>query len=115
SGTPKRVFRYDIVGPVTGNATALFNDYMWSEKGYTAPFLSTGTHYVIIAPAVVFAGQSFWLTIAVIDSTATTKQDYCGITSFTSTDPAALLAGTGMDAYNYTWTSNTGGCGVSPF
>ncbi|MEK7765954.1 MAG: hypothetical protein AAB368_06920, partial [bacterium] len=37
-----------------------------TEKGYTAPFLATGEHYNIIAPPVVFVGESFWITVEVL-------------------------------------------------
>ncbi len=85
------------------------------EKLYTAPFLNLGTHYVIIAPPVVFTGQSFWITIVVAATGGATQTDYCGVTSFTSTDPAAAIGGTGLDLVNYTWDSLTGGCGSSPY
>ena len=63
------------------------------------------------APPIVFIGQSFWITVVVVDQTSTTKTDYCGTTSFTSTDPAAKLESGAMDGYNFTWTSNVGaGC-----
>jgi uncharacterized repeat protein (TIGR01451 family) len=81
-----------------------------SQKGYTAPFLVTGTHYAIIAPPVVYSGQSFWITVVVLDATGSTKDDYCGTTSFTSTDPSAKINGTGMDAFNYTWSNNIVPC-----
>jgi uncharacterized repeat protein (TIGR01451 family) len=81
-----------------------------SQKGYTAPFLVTGTHYAIITPPVVYSGQSFWITVIVLDSTGTTADDYCGTTSFTSTDPSAKINGSGMDAYNFTWSNNIVPC-----
>ena len=86
-----------------------------TERGFAAPFLSTGTHYEITAPAVVFSGQSFWITVAVIDFGGGTKTDYTGITSFSSTDPKAMMQGSNMDAYNFTWTGCPGTCGVKLF
>jgi hypothetical protein len=77
-----------------------------SQKGYTAPFLVSGTHYNIIVPPVVYSGQSFWITVVVVDATSSTMLDYCGTTSFTSTDPAAKIESAGMDGYNYVWDSN---------
>jgi uncharacterized repeat protein (TIGR01451 family) len=62
---------------------------------------------------VVFAGQSFWLTVVVVDQTNATKTDYCGTTSFTSTDPAAKIENGNMDTYNFTWSS-TSNCNVVP-
>jgi len=104
------------VGGVIQDAVVQFIDSQISEKYYTLPFVSQGTYYTIIAPPIVFSGQSFWLTIIVSTQTGNTKTDYCGTTSFTSTDPTAKIEGGGMDAYNYTWKSDMGaGCGVSPF
>jgi uncharacterized repeat protein (TIGR01451 family) len=78
---------------------------MCTEKGYTSPFMTTGTHYVIVVPQVVYAGQPFWLTLIVVDATNVTMNDYCGTTSFTATDPGAKIEGFGMDTYNFTWSS----------
>jgi uncharacterized repeat protein (TIGR01451 family) len=64
---------------------------------------------MIIAPPVVYSGQSFWITLVVIQTAGGTAVDYCGTTSFTSTDPAAKIEGTTMDTYNYAWDSATGG------
>ncbi len=100
--------------PAQGNVISIFMS-CGAEKGFTAPFMKTGTHYVIIAPPTVFIGQSFWITVVVIDATDTTKNDYCGTTSFTSTDPAAKIEGNPMDTYNYTWSSNVTPCGTGPF
>jgi uncharacterized repeat protein (TIGR01451 family) len=94
----------------------MYQNAFYREKFFAAPFVNTGVHYDILAPPVVFSGQPFWITIVVVIGTGTTKQDYCGTTSFTSTDPNAKLQGTGMDLYNYTWKSNAGPvCGSSPF
>ncbi len=110
----RRNMKFDLIAG--GSAMlGLYNQCSLVEKGYTAPFLSAGVHYTIIAPPVVFAGQNFWITIVVESGLGGTQTDYCGTTSFTSTDPAALLAGTGMDTYNYTWSSSVGSCGSSPF
>ena len=81
---------------------------------FTAPFMETGVHYDIIAPPVVFIGQSFWITVIVVDAVGGgTKTDYCGTSSFTSTDPGAKLEGTPMDAYNFTWSS-LAACNAAP-
>jgi uncharacterized repeat protein (TIGR01451 family) len=88
---------------------------MITEKGYTSPFLSTGTHYIIVTPPVVYAGQNFWITVVVVDQTNSSKTDYCGTTSFTATDPAAKIESAAMDTYNYTWSSNVGVCGGAPY
>ncbi len=107
----KRNYRVTVL---TGErAVCQFIACKYTEKGYTAPFLVTGTHYQIIAPPVVFSGQSFWLTIVVIDATAGTKTDYCGTTSFTSTDPTATVGGTGLAAFDFTWSSATA-CTAAP-
>jgi uncharacterized repeat protein (TIGR01451 family) len=98
-----------------GAMLGLYNQCSLVEKGYTAPFLAAGTHYSVIAPASVFIGQSFWITVIVESSLGGTQTDYCGTTSFTSTDPFAQLAGGGMDIYNYTWSSNVAPCGGSPY
>ncbi len=104
----KRNWRVDVQpGPAFGNVIAQYEQCAWAEKGYTAPFLQTGTHYLILAPAAVFSGQPFWITLVVIDASATTKTDYCGTTSFTSTDPGAKLESGPMDTYNFTWSSSS--------
>ena len=92
-----------LAGPNFGDVLAQYFFCGW-ERSYTAPFLVTGVHYVIVAPLTAYAGQSFWITVIVMDSTGTTKNDYVGTTSFTSSDPGAKIQGTGMDSYNYVWT-----------
>jgi len=85
------------------------------EKFYTAPFLQRGVFYDIQMPPTVFTGQSFWITIVVVQGqNGQTKTDYCGTTSFTSTDSTAKVENTAMETYNFTWTSSTGGCSVVP-
>jgi uncharacterized repeat protein (TIGR01451 family) len=59
---------------------------------------------------VAYSGIPFWITIIVMDSGGGTKVDYCGTSSFTSTDPAAMIQGSGMDAYNFTWASSSVPC-----
>jgi len=93
-----------LPGVNQGNAVCQFIAETGSEKGYTAPFLTEGVHYEIIAPPIVFTGQSFWITIVVKDTGGNTKMDYVGTTSFTSTDPVAQILGSAMDTTNYTWT-----------
>jgi len=101
----------------SGGVIAQYIQCKITEKGYTAPFLATGTHYVIVAPTVAYSGQSFWITIIVVDTTGGTNDDYCGTTSFTSTDPNAKIESAAMDGFNYTWKSSTGtgcaACGAS--
>ncbi len=110
----KRNYRLTVLpGPAFGRVITQHIDSLTTQKGYTAPFLATGTHYLIVAPPVAFVGQSFWITVAVYDSTGTTKVDYCGTSSFTSTDPGAQLEGTAMDAYNFTWSSSIA-CPAAP-
>ncbi len=102
-----RVTRVQLLGSGTpGNLVALYNYCQPNQKFFSAPFLLTGVHYDLIAPPSVFIGQTFWLTVVVTDTGGGTKTDYCGTTSFTSTDPAAKIEGTAMDTYNYTWDSN---------
>jgi uncharacterized repeat protein (TIGR01451 family) len=104
------------VGGIMQDAVVQFIDAQISEKYYTLPFVSQGTFYTIIAPPIVYSGQSFWLTLIVTTQTGNTKTDYCGTTSFTSTDSSAKIEGAAMDGYNYTWKSNVGaGCGIGPF
>ncbi len=102
-----------LPGGNPGNVIAQYIACNAGEKFYTAPFLQRGTFYDIIAPPVVFIGQNFWLTIVVIEADVT-KEDYCGTSSFTSTDPGGKIEGTGMDTYNFTWSSSKGSCNVSP-
>ncbi|MEK7764600.1 MAG: hypothetical protein AAB368_00045, partial [bacterium] len=59
--------------------------------------------YTIITPPLVYVGQSFWITVIVVPQGGGTDTSYAGITSFTSSDPGALLQGVGMDTYNYAW------------
>ncbi len=105
---PANTRNYELTvlpNPAQGSVICQFIACTPSEKGYTAPFLLQGTHYDIIAPPVVFIGQSFWITIIVREVGGTTKLDYCGTTSFTSTDPGSKLEATPMDTYNFTWSS----------
>ena len=104
-----------LPGPNQGNVVCQFIAQTGSEKGYTAPFLQEGIHYEIIAPPIVFIGQNFWITIIVKDTSGFTKADYTGISSFTSTDPAAKILGTPMDTTNYAWTGCGTDCGVKIF
>jgi uncharacterized repeat protein (TIGR01451 family) len=97
--------RVDTTVGNPGDAVCQFNDYNFGEKFYTAPFLQKGVFYLIISPPVVFIGQSFWITVTVIDSGGGTKTDYCGTSSFTSTDPGAKIETVGLDTYNFTWSS----------
>jgi uncharacterized repeat protein (TIGR01451 family) len=85
----------------------MYNDCQPSHKFFTAPFVQVGVHCSIITPPVVYVGQSFWLTVIVVENGGGTKLDYCGTTSFTSTDPGSKLQGAGMDTYNFTWNSST--------
>jgi uncharacterized repeat protein (TIGR01451 family) len=78
-----------------------------TEKGFTAPFLSTGTYYDVIAPPTAFIGEEFWITIVVRSELGGVVTTYSGTTSFSSTDPAAKVEGTAMDTYNYTWNSSS--------
>jgi len=101
-------------GAGAGKLITMFIQCVDTEKGYTAPFLQTGTHYTIIMPPVVFANQSFWITVIVLETGGVTKCDYTGTSSFTSTDPLAKIESKGMDTYNYTWKGATD-CGVKVF
>ena len=109
----KRSTRFDQLSG--GAMMGLYQQTQITEKGYTASFLSSGTHYQIIAPQTVYIGQSFWITIIVTSELGGTETDYCGTTSFTSTDPGAKIQGNPMDGYNYTWKSNPGSCGAAPY
>jgi len=98
-----------LAAGVSGDVLCIYNSGNEENPGLTAPFLQQGVHYVIVAPQVVYAGQPFWITVIVQDTGGDTKTDYCGVTSFSSTDPAAMIQGVGMDGYNYTWDSNIAG------
>jgi len=106
-------YKVEVLAPVGGRVIGMMNATYFTERHYAAPFLATGTHYDIQAPAVVFAGQSFWITIVVLNVAGGTKTDYCGTTSFTSTDPAARIQATAMDSFNFVWHSVTG-CSSAP-
>jgi len=95
-----------------GECMAMYQNWAYGEKFFVAPFVNSGVHYDIIVPPTVYAGQSFWITVVVVLGAGTTKTDYCGTTSFTSTDPAAKIEGTPMDGYNYTWSSSFVPCGA---
>jgi uncharacterized repeat protein (TIGR01451 family) len=92
---------------VQGIMVAQYQQCTYDEKFLTAPFVETGVHYEIIAPPTVYSGQSFCLTVVVVDSGGGTKTDYAGTTSFTSSDPKALMEGAGMDGFNFTWVAAT--------
>ncbi len=106
-----RNFRFQSTGGII--AVGLTHSCLLQQKMYSGPFVSTGVHYDIIAPPIVFSGQSFWITVVVIEAAGGTKTDYCGTTSFTSTDPAAQLEAGPMDTYNFTWSSSTA-CSAPP-
>lgn len=76
-----------------------------AEKFYTAPFLQKGIYYDMLLPPTVYVGQDFWMTVVVMQSGAT-KEDYCGETVFTSSDPAAWMQWGSMNAGSFVWTSS---------
>ena len=92
-------FQLDPAG-TQGEMMAMYHEAEFREKFFAAPFVNTGLHYDVIAPESVFSGQAFWITVAAILGTGSTKLDYTGTSSFTSTDPAALIEGTGMDVFD---------------
>ncbi len=88
-----------------GNPGAVIAQYIECnevEKMYTAPFLEMGVFYEILAPPVVFSGQTFWVTVQVIEAKVI-KTDYTGTATFTSTDSNASLP------LDYTYTSTDAG------
>jgi len=99
----RNILRVQISG-ASSDAIAMYTHCQPSHKFVTAPFLSTGVHYEIIAPPVAFIGGSFWITVIVVNTGGSTKTNYTGTTSFSSTDPKATMQGSAMDSYNYTWT-----------
>ena len=107
-----RKFRITRLAAVNGDVLVQYMN-AGGEKGYTAPFLQTGVHYAITMPPVVFIGQNFWITVAVLQQGGATKTDYVGTSSFTSSDPGAKLLGLGMAATDYTWI--LGDAGVKIF
>ena len=108
----RRNTRFTLTG-TPGMASAQYIYTQISEKYYALPFVSTGIYYNIISPPVVFVGQSFWLTVVVLNTGGGTKTDYTGTSSFSSTDPTALIQAAPMDGYNYVWTG--GELGVKVF
>ncbi len=104
-----------LPGGAQGECMAMYHNAFYREKFFAAPFVNTGVHYDILVPPVVYAGQPFWITVVVVLGTGTTKTDYCGTSSFTSTDGSAKIENVAMDAYNYTWTSSIAPCGAAPF
>ena len=108
------VYRINLLAAGTpGNLVAMYHNAQYREKFFTAPFVATGTHYEIIAPPVAYAGQAFWITILVLNTSGITKTDYCGTVTFTSTDPGARIEGAAMDTYNFTWSSASA-CSAPP-
>jgi len=105
-----RNIRINRLPGVTGDVVAQYLN-AGPEKGFTAPFLVTGTHYRIIAPPVVFLGQDFWITVVVVEQAGTTKTDYYGTNSvFTSSDPGAKIEGKDMGGtYSYPWVAGDAG------
>jgi uncharacterized repeat protein (TIGR01451 family) len=101
-----RIVRWQTTNP----AIAMYNECQPSHKFFTAPFVQMGVHYQFVAPPVVYIGQSFWMTVIVVAAGGGTREDYCGTTSFTSTDPGAKVENTAMDSYNYTWASSIAPC-----
>ncbi len=115
AGGGVRNYRVNVLpGGNPGDVLAQIINCNTLEKQYLAPFLRRGVFYTMIAPPIAYIGQSFWITVVVTDSGGGTKTDYCGTTSFTSTDPGAKIEGSLMDSYNFTWTSNTGPCSAAP-
>ncbi|MEK7477596.1 MAG: hypothetical protein AAB152_18395 [Candidatus Coatesbacteria bacterium] len=116
--TAPNTLNWKIQVLAAGNPGDVIGQYITmnvGEKFYTAPFLQRGIFYDILVPPTVFTGESFWITIVVVQGqTSQTKTDYCGTASFTSTDQTAKIGGTGMDAYNYTWHASMGGCAGVP-
>jgi len=109
-------YRFNILpGPNQARAVCMQDQCIPTQTGYTAPFLQMGVHYAIIMPPVVYLGQSFWITVVVLETGGTTKTDYTGTTSFTSTDPNAKIETKAMDTYNYTWDGCGANCGVNIF
>jgi len=118
----KRNWRYWLdAGGKQGDLMALYTQCRFGEKFYAAPFTHAGQHYTIICPPTAYVGQSFWITVVAVGAAGATETDYCGTTSFTSTDPGAKISAQPMDTLNYTWDSNdpaascqgagcTGGC-----
>jgi len=108
-----RIWRMQVTaGGNPGDVVAQYIACNLAEKFYTAPFLQRGVFYAILTPPVAYSGQDFWLTVVVVQS-GTTKVDYCGTSSFTSTDPAARIEGSPMDSFNFTWSSSTA-CSTAP-
>jgi len=107
-----RNWRFQSTGGLI--AVCMAHTCLLQMKMYTGPFVSTGVHYDVITPPSVYAGQSFWLTVVAIEAAGGTKTDYCGTTSFTSTDPSATMNVIPMDSYNFTWSSSKGPCNTAP-
>ncbi|MEK7477638.1 MAG: hypothetical protein AAB152_18620 [Candidatus Coatesbacteria bacterium] len=107
----KRNVRVTRVGG-SGNVIAQYMN-AGPDKGFTAPFLPVGTYYSFVTPPVVYVGQSFWITVVIMDQSGSTKTDYCGTTSFTSTDPSAKIEGSAMESFNFTWSS-VSACNAAP-
>jgi len=107
----RRNIRINLLGTGSqGNLLCQHINCADHQRMFCAPFMVVGTHYEIIGPPVAFLGTSAWITVVVVDAAGTTKDDYCGTTSFTSTDPGAKIDGGAMDLFNYTWKSSTPPC-----
>ena len=72
--------------------------------------METGIHYKIYAPAVAYAGQSFWMTVEVVGPGGGIETGYCGITDFTSSDPQAVFPDD-----SYQWKSDACPANGTPY
>jgi len=102
-------WKVEVLSPVNAVIMGQANGSYFTERHFAAPFLSTGVHYEITAPPVVFIGQNFWITVVVLNQGGGTKTTYLGTASFSSTDPLAKLLGAAMDTVNYTWIAGDQG------
>ncbi len=100
-------YKVDLLTPNGDKIIGMANATYFTERHYAAPFLSAGTHYEIFAPPVVYIGQNFWITVVVVKLGGATDVDYCGTSSFTSTDPGAKIEGTTLGTYGFAWSSST--------
>lgn len=106
----RRNWAFESTGGIM--AVCIANACALHQKMFTAPFVAQGIHYRLIMPPVVYAGQEFWITVVVAESAGGTKDDYCGITAFTATDPLAEIEGMPMADFNYSWTNDIVPCGL---
>ena len=100
---------FSVTLSTVGNQTITATDTLTSTIAGTSPNISTivaATHFVVNAPSLVTAGNSFNFTVTAVDQSNNVATGYTGIVQFSSSDSHAVLPA------NTTLTSGTGTFGA---